>query len=103
MEGGDEAIVEQFGWYSKPLRSWNGERRVGSASAACEPHKGGSFHCKAMARMARTGGSGVAMEIAHRVEAPVLMVHEPIEGVGGTMRTREAIGARRTADLCRSV
>src|SRR5438128_7120913 len=41
-----------------------------------------------------TGGIGRAMEIAHRVEAPVLMVHEPIEGVGGTMRTREAIGAR---------
>src|SRR5215813_14813897 len=41
-----------------------------------------------------TGGSGRAMEIAHRVEAPILMVHEPIEGVGGTMRTREAIGAR---------
>jgi hypothetical protein len=34
------------------------------------------------------------MQIAHRVEAPVLMVHEPIEGVGGTMSTREAIGAR---------
>src|SRR5207245_3301923 len=41
-----------------------------------------------------TGGIRRAMEIAHRVEAPVLMVHEPIEGVGGTMRTREAIGAR---------
>ena len=41
-----------------------------------------------------TGGIGRAMEIAHRVEAPVLMVHEPIEGVRGTMRTREAIGAR---------
>ena len=41
-----------------------------------------------------TGGIGRAMEIAHRVEAPVLMVHEPIEGVGGTMCTREAIGAR---------
>src|SRR5712691_12258251 len=34
------------------------------------------------------------MESAHRVEAPVRMVHEPIEGVGGTMCTREAIGAR---------
>src|SRR5262245_7540112 len=41
-----------------------------------------------------TGGIGRAMEIAHRIEAPVLMVHEPIEGIGGTMRAREAIGAR---------
>ena len=41
-----------------------------------------------------TGGIGRAMQRAHRVEAPVLMVHEPIEGVGGTMRTKEAIGAR---------
>ncbi len=41
-----------------------------------------------------TGGIGRAMPRAHCVEAPVLMVHEPIEGVGGTMRTREAIGAR---------
>src|SRR5206468_1645627 len=41
-----------------------------------------------------TGGIRRAMEIAPRIEAPVLMVHEPIEGVGGTMRTREAIGAR---------
>src|SRR6267143_6259582 len=41
-----------------------------------------------------TGGIGRAMQIAHRVEAPVLMVHEPIEGVGGTMSPREAIGAR---------
>src|SRR5882762_3651289 len=41
-----------------------------------------------------TGGSERAMEIVHRVEAPVLMVHEPIEGVGGTMSPREARGAR---------
>ena len=34
-----------------------------------------------------TGGSERAMEIVHRVEAPVLMVHEPIEGIGGAMRT----------------
>jgi hypothetical protein len=38
-----------------------------------------------------TGGIGRAMEIAHRVEAPVLMVHEPIEGVGDTMCPREAM------------
>ena len=31
-----------------------------------------------------TGGSGRAREIAHRVEAPILMVPEPLEGVGGT-------------------
>ena len=42
-----------------------------------------------------TGGIGRAMERAHRAEAPVLMVHEPIEGVGGTMGTREAIGAQQ--------
>ena len=30
---------------------------------------------------------------AHRVEAPVLMVHEPIERVGGAMGAREAIRA----------
>src|SRR5438445_1054132 len=41
-----------------------------------------------------TGGIGRAMQRAPRVEAPVLMVHESIEGVGGAMRTREAIGTR---------
>jgi hypothetical protein len=41
-----------------------------------------------------TGGLGRAMQIAHRVEAPVLMVHEPIERVGGAMGAREAIRAR---------
>src|SRR5262245_20373834 len=41
-----------------------------------------------------TGGIGRAMARAPRVEAPLLMVHEPVEGVGGTMRPREAIGAR---------
>src|SRR6266446_2516502 len=41
-----------------------------------------------------TGGVGCTVEIAHGVEAPVLMVHESIEGIGGTMGTREAIGAR---------
>src|SRR5215813_342066 len=40
-----------------------------------------------------TGGIGRAVQIAHRIETPVLMVHEPIEGIGGAMRTREAIGA----------
>src|SRR5712692_10879664 len=40
-----------------------------------------------------TGGIGRAMQIAHRVEAPVLMVHEPIERVGGAMGAREAIRA----------
>ena len=30
-----------------------------------------------------TGGIGRAMQITHRVEAPVLMVHEPIKRVGG--------------------
>src|SRR5262249_5262753 len=50
-------------------------------------HTGHSAH-------GETGGIGRAMEIAHRIEAPVLMVHEPIEGIGGTMRAREAIGAR---------
>src|SRR3989442_11997489 len=42
-----------------------------------------------------TGGIGRAMEIAHRVEAPVLMVHEAIERVGGAMGAREAIRARK--------
>lgn len=46
-----------------------------------------------------TGGSGRAMQRAHRVEAPVLMVHEPIEGIGGPMRTREARGARELRTL----
>ena len=41
-----------------------------------------------------TGGLGRAMQIAHRVEAPVLMVHEPIERIGGAMGAREAIRAR---------
>ncbi len=41
-----------------------------------------------------TGGSGRAMERAPRGEAPVLIVHEPSEGVGGTRRPREALGAR---------
>ena len=40
-----------------------------------------------------TGGIGRAVQRAHRIETPVLMVHEPIEGIGGAMRTREAIGA----------
>ena len=39
------------------------------------------------------GGIGRAMQVAHRVEAPVLMVHEPIERVGGAMGAREAIRA----------
>ena len=53
-----------------------------------------------------TGGSGRAMEIAHRVEAPVLMVHEPIEGVAGRWRYDERQGSdrrARTAGLCRRV
>src|SRR5512144_1874668 len=41
-----------------------------------------------------TGGLGRAMQIAHRVEAPVLMLHEPIERVGGAMGARETIRAR---------
>src|SRR2546430_906172 len=41
-----------------------------------------------------TGGIGRAMQRAPRVEAPVLMVHEPSEAIGGAMRTREARGAR---------
>ena len=42
------------------------------------------------------GGIGRAMQVAHRVEAPVLMVHEPIERVGGAMGAREA---RRAGEL----
>ena len=41
-----------------------------------------------------TGGIGRAMQRAHRVEAPIRMVHEPIERVGGAMGAREAIRAR---------
>src|SRR5262247_3611821 len=41
-----------------------------------------------------TGGIGRAMQRAHRVEAPVLMVHQPIERVGGAMGAREMIRAR---------
>src|SRR5258705_3837017 len=39
------------------------------------------------------GGIGGAMEVAHGVEAPVLMVHEPVERMGGAMGAGEAIGA----------
>ena len=42
-----------------------------------------------------TGGLGRAMQRAHRVEAPVLMVHEPIERIGGAMGAREAIRVRK--------
>src|SRR5262245_59190238 len=31
MEEAMSRLWSQVGWYSKPLRSWNGERRVGSA------------------------------------------------------------------------
>ena len=46
-----------------------------------------------------TGGIGRAMEIAHRVEAPVLMVHEPIERVGGAMGARGSAITRCTTGL----
>ena len=41
-----------------------------------------------------TGGRGRARQRAPRVEASVLRVPEPIEGVGGTRSAREAISAR---------
>ena len=84
-------LWSQLGWYSKPLRSWNGERRVGAARASSVgvevPLQGYGTH-------GETSGIGRAMQITHRVEAPVLMVHEPIERVGGAMGAREAIRAR---------
>lgn len=66
-------------------------RRVGTARAGPVgvevPLQGHGAH-------GETSGSGRAMQRAHRAEAAVLMVHEPIEGVGGPMSAREAIGAR---------
>ena len=44
MEG-DEQVVEPVGVILKPLRSWNGERRVVACRGACEP-RGWKFHCK---------------------------------------------------------
>ena len=41
-----------------------------------------------------TGGIGRAVQRAHRIETPVLMVHEPIKRVGGAMGARETIRAR---------
>ncbi len=37
MEEAMSRLWSQLGWYSKPLRSWNGERRVGSSRRVREP------------------------------------------------------------------
>ena len=39
----------------------------------------------------QAGAFRCAVQVAHRIEPPVLMVHEPIEGIGGPMRCREAV------------
>ena len=37
MEEAMSRLWSQLGWYSKPLRSWNGERRVGSSRRVRAP------------------------------------------------------------------
>lgn len=95
-----EDLEDRAGIAVKPVRvileaievvEWRATSRVVSARAS---PVGVEIPLQSHGAHGEPSGIGRAMEIAHRVEAPVLMVHEPIEGVGGTMRTREAIGAR---------
>src|SRR5262252_2450400 len=91
--GGDEQVVEPVGMVLEAVKGV--ERRATSRVIAARassvrvevPLQGHGTY-------GETGGIGRAMQRAHRIEAPVLMVHEPIERVGGAMGAREAIRAR---------
>src|SRR4029450_4694456 len=90
---GGEQVVEPVGGILEAIEVV--ERRATSRVVAARASPVGvEVPLQSHGAHGETGGRGGAVEIAHRVEAPGLMVHEPIEGVGGTMRTREAIGAR---------
>src|SRR5215467_8044196 len=92
--GGYEQVVEPVGMVLETVKVV--ERRATSRVIAARassvemevPLQGHGPHNE-------TNGLGRAMQIAPRVETPVLMVHEPIERVGDTMGTREAIHARK--------
>src|SRR5215813_235748 len=91
--GGDEQVVEPVGMVLEAVKVV--ERRATSRVIAARASSVGvEVPLQGHGPYGETGGLGRAMQIAHRVEAPVLMVHEPIERVGGAMGTREAIRAR---------
>src|SRR5215467_13210053 len=91
--GRDEQIVEPVGMVLEAVEVV--ERRATSRVVAARASAVGvEVPLQGHSTYGETSGIGRAMQIAHRVEAPVLMVHEPIERVGGTMGAREAIRAR---------
>src|SRR5262245_7283341 len=92
--GGDEQVVEPVGMVTEAVKV--GERRATSRVIAARASSVGvEVPLQGHGPHGETGGIRRAMQIAPRVEAPVLMVHEPIERVGGAMGTREAIRARK--------
>src|SRR5919197_2011063 len=96
--GGDEQVVEPVGMILEAVKVV--ERRATSrVFAASASSVGVEVPLQGHGPYGETGGIGRAMQIAHRVEAPVLMVHEPIERVGSAMGAREAIRAQ-TGGLC---
>src|SRR5919198_2941426 len=92
--GGDEQVVEPVGMVLEAVKVV--ERRATSrVIAASASSVGVEVPLQGHGPYGETGGIGRAMQRAHRVEAPLLMVHEPIERVGGAMGTREAIRTRK--------
>src|SRR5215510_12486426 len=91
--GRDEQVVEPVGMVLEAVEVV--ERRATSRVVAARASAVGvEVPLQGHSTYGETSGTGRAMQIAHRVEAPVLMVHEPIERVGGAMGAREAIRAR---------
>ena len=91
--GGNEQVVKPVGMVLEAVKVV--ERRATSRVIAARASSVGvEVPLQGHGTYGETGGLGRAMQIAHRVEAPVLMVHEPIERVGGAMGAREAIRAR---------
>src|SRR5262249_8180293 len=100
--GGDEQVVEPVGMVLEAVKVV--ERRATSRVIAARASSVGvEVPLQGHGPYGETGGLGRAMQIAHRVEAPVLMVHEPIERVGGAMGTREAVRARKLGPLLQSL
>src|SRR5712692_5595366 len=91
--GGDEQVVEPVGMGLEAVEvvERRATRRVVAARTTSRgvevPRQGHGTH-------GETGGLGRAMQRAPCLETPVLMMHEPIERVGGAMGAREAIRAR---------
>src|SRR5712691_11980862 len=85
--GGDEEVVEPVGVILEAIEvvERRAPRRVVAARAS---PVGVEIPLQSQGAHGETGGIGRAVQRAHRIETPVLMVHEPIEGIGGAMRTR---------------